>query len=327
MSNPVTTKIKSLVKGITHDLPFVGTATKSETCPEKTLFDIFFQSCDDGDAEVVQRFILKEGMDINMKNSKHHDWTALHYAASRDNTLLIALLIQHKADPTVTASNGTTPLQLARSRCHRSAVEALASFSGEETDVGLTWSMPIPNLSKIREKAKKVQEAATVAVSWGVEAAVNLSQLPQPDIRETSYFPPLPKFNKKTSDEDHSALQFNVGDIITHSAPISSPSTNITPDSEHVQPYIGQPCSCTSAAADLKELTASENCNMVNTNTAETTPPSNEPVCTPSSEPNAAKHVICCSDEDNEFDDFIQIMDATRPITTDESKTLSTSPQ
>eukprot|EP00906_Rhabdomonas_costata_P028602 RCo040484 len=62
---------------------------------EKTLSDIFFRCCEEGDIEMVKRFLEREGMHVNTQNPQS-GWTALHFAAFRDDTLLIAFLVNHK---------------------------------------------------------------------------------------------------------------------------------------------------------------------------------------------------------------------------------------
>jgi ankyrin repeat protein len=51
--------------------------------------------------------------------------TALHYAAAAGHTQVIALLLDHGADPTLKDNQGSTPLDLARAGGKTAAVEAL----------------------------------------------------------------------------------------------------------------------------------------------------------------------------------------------------------
>eukprot|EP00906_Rhabdomonas_costata_P028603 RCo040485 len=96
---------------------------------EKTLSDIFFRCCEEGDIEMVKRFLEREGMHVNTQNPQS-GWTALHFAAFRDDTLLIAFLVNHKADLEVVSSDGRTPLQVAVSRGKREAARTLLMLSG-----------------------------------------------------------------------------------------------------------------------------------------------------------------------------------------------------
>jgi Ankyrin repeats (many copies)/2OG-Fe(II) oxygenase superfamily len=79
------------------------------------------------------RGCLFAGVDINWRNE--YGQTALYVSAWRDNHVAVLLLLGFGADPTLSANDGSTPLQIAMACGHRNVGELLCQVDQQEKTV------------------------------------------------------------------------------------------------------------------------------------------------------------------------------------------------
>lgn len=72
------------------------------------------------------RLLIQYKIDIN-KQGPYNGYTALHDAVWQNNIGVVRLLMEAGADPTIPASDGLTPLELARSKKRAELVRLLSS--------------------------------------------------------------------------------------------------------------------------------------------------------------------------------------------------------
>ncbi|RKP04840.1 hypothetical protein THASP1DRAFT_3216, partial [Thamnocephalis sphaerospora] len=75
--------------------------------------EIFREACALGNVRAVQQTLRTGGVAVNGQN-RVNGWTALHWAAHRGNDQIVALLLAHGADASITTKDGRTPAQLAK---------------------------------------------------------------------------------------------------------------------------------------------------------------------------------------------------------------------
>lgn len=75
--------------------------------------------------------LLEGGVDPDLKSRGTHHYTALHYAAERDNQQMIELLVTHKAKTDVTDKYKQTPLHVAAHEGNPRAVYALTKAGAD----------------------------------------------------------------------------------------------------------------------------------------------------------------------------------------------------
>jgi uncharacterized protein len=90
-------------------------------------------ACFFGHIETAMLF-LECGADVNIVASNPSRVEPLHSAVASDNLELVAMLLEHHADPNAQQVGGRTPLQSAARRGHKDMVEALLK-SGAKLDI------------------------------------------------------------------------------------------------------------------------------------------------------------------------------------------------
>lgn len=78
---------------------------------ERTLL---IEAADEPSRDLVQ-FFLEKGLDVNVVPTAGLKFTALHYAAIRNEPEIVSLLLEKGADPTLLNADGETPLQMIES--------------------------------------------------------------------------------------------------------------------------------------------------------------------------------------------------------------------
>ena len=72
----------------------------------------------------VVRCLIEKGANVNHQ-TRYARWTALHYASLKNHTDVIKILVQHGARTDIKSKHGNTPIDLARIRNHKEAVDLL----------------------------------------------------------------------------------------------------------------------------------------------------------------------------------------------------------
>ena len=74
-------------------------------------------------AESLTEFLEQDPANAHAADDR--GWTMLHQQALGGTAIGVGILLQHGADPNATATDGTTPLQLARSLGWSAVIEVL----------------------------------------------------------------------------------------------------------------------------------------------------------------------------------------------------------
>ena len=90
-----------------------------------------------GNVAVIEA-LLAAGAEVNRKEASEEGWSALHHAANFKNELVVKSLLDWKADPSLKADNGDTPLSIIR-------VERLSNEDGAQCVALLEEAMLPPS--------------------------------------------------------------------------------------------------------------------------------------------------------------------------------------
>ena len=104
----------------------------------------------------VARFLLANGADIEVKNLRYMDRTALHMAAESGHRAIVELLLDKGANVNCVDSQGFTPLHLAVGRGFRNVAEVLLAHKGDPN--AKTGSRTTPLHLAVAEGLKPIAE-------------------------------------------------------------------------------------------------------------------------------------------------------------------------
>ncbi len=92
---------------------------------------------------VVAQFLLANGADVDARNPKSSDRTALHLAAEGGHKAIVELLISYKANVRAADRNGFSPLHLAAQHGFRGVIETLLAHGADVNAKTLSGAIPL----------------------------------------------------------------------------------------------------------------------------------------------------------------------------------------